>query len=232
MQHVVPSPLTILALDPSTEITGAVIVQFNPSHLLGTTDRLLLHADAWDARHAEELGTLARRDTLESAIARIRWTRSHLAHFVRSSVAAFDVLAFEGHTGRGAGSTTLDMAFGAYLCLSHFTSFVPVMVTRQDACIAIGAHDIYRQPSGKTNPEREAKKKRLKAAVVSWALGAYQTVPKGVHFPDTGYGGHLEAVSDALAVAEAVYAAHCKAECAKAEVALQKALRLPKGGKA
>lgn len=221
-----PYALTILALDPSADVTGVAVVAFEE----GCHPRLFL-CDALDATHAEELGTQARRDGLEGNVCRVRWTRQRLCAFVRA-VPAFDALAFEGHTGRGKGSGLLDMAIGAYLSLSAFAGHVPKEITRLSACVATGTYDVYRQPAGKTSAEKKAKTARLKGAVLSWALSAYPAFANEARFQsDARFGEKMEAVADALAVAEAAWVCALGAETIRRAKVAQGKMTLRAGGK-
>ena len=221
-----PYALTVLALDPSTDVTGAVAVAFSE----GCPPRLIL-ADAFDATRAGELGVHARRAGIEGSICRIRWTRQRLSQFVRA-VPAFDTLAFEGHTGRGLSSGPLDMALGAYLSLSAFGGVVPKLITRLSACVATGTWDVYSQPAGKTNAEKEAKKARLKGAILGWALDTYPAFADEARFPaDARFGEKMEAVADALAVAESAWVCALGAETIRRAKVAQGKMTLRVGGK-
>lgn len=178
--------LSVLALDPSTEVTGIALVQFSPE---GKP-----HRQQWKAIDARGA---ARGSDLTARIARIRHTRRALAACLSAWPWAIDMVAYETDTERGHGSSeALKMAAGAYLSLGSLAGIPVVPITRQAACIASGTLFVYRQSAGKTSAEREAKRKRLKAAVLAWANESCFNA--GLSQDPEG-----EAIADALAVAQA-----------------------------
>ncbi len=239
-----PFGITVLALDPSADVTGIAVVRFLEGEG-GHTGRELLLCDSFDATHAEELGTRARHaatahQRFDSAVQRIRWTRRQIARAAWNTLESkpgepwcLDVLAYEGHTGRGSGSAVLDGAVFAYLTLSELARFEPVCITRQAACLATGTHGVYRQAAGRTEEQKNAKKARLKGAVLAWALDTYPVFADEARFPaGPRYGACMEGVADALAVAEAAWVSALGAETARRArenaKAAQKTTRLSK----
>lgn len=212
-----PAPvpaMSILALDPSTEVTGIALVQFSPE---GKPRRC--QWKAIDARGA------ARGTTLAARIARIRHTRKALAVCLSAWPWPIDLVAYERDTGRGHGSSeALKMAAGAYISLSHLAGLPILPITRQAACVASGTLFVYRQPAGPTRAEREAKRQRLKRAVIAWAN-------ESSYNAGLTEGEESEAIADALAVAQAAW----MQEQARAEKAQRQRLQLrltgPRGGK-
>jgi Holliday junction resolvasome RuvABC endonuclease subunit len=188
---ILATPVRIFALDPSTDITGAVYVEY-----AGNSPRLLAYA-AIDATPAAKGSDLAAR------LARIRWTREHLYSFL-AGCSPIDVLAYETDTGRGhAVSEALIMAAGVYLSIPLFDGIPIDAITRQAACIAADCLSVYRAPKGKTSAEQAAKKARLKAAIVTWAQMAF---PADDAAPFLLVGDpRSEAIADALAIAAAAY---------------------------
>lgn len=184
--------VTILALDPSTDVTGAVIVRFGDD----TGVPMILATLAFDATAIVKRSPFILRDRL----ARIRETRHALSAWIGKQYIAIDAVAYETDTERGHSSTeALKMAAGAYLSLSDFAGLPVYPVTRQAACVATGTGSVYREPAGKNTRERDAKKARLKNAVVEWANNQYPLFRLGYRnlpMPEQ------ECVADALAVAE------------------------------
>ena len=151
--------LTILAIDPSTEITGAAIVSFTMDghHCL----------TQWAEFNACHIGRVT---DLASRLKRIAWTRRQLLLFVDSWCGSIDLVAYETDTERGhAASEALKMATGAYLTIYPLGGLPVVGITRQAACKASGTLSVYGQSAGKTSAEKDAKKRRLKLAVIEWA---------------------------------------------------------------
>ena len=178
--------LTILALDPSTEVTGIAIVQFDISGKPCRHWAMAINASAQ-----------VRGTTLTARLERIRCTRQQIAAYLSTWPGGIDMVAYETDTERGHGSSeALKMAAGAYLSLSALAGLPVVPITRQAACVASGSLFVYRQPAGKTHAEREAKRRRLKAAVVAWANES--SFDAGLSHDPEG-----EAIADALAVARA-----------------------------
>lgn len=178
---------TILALDPSTEITGAAIVSF----AAGGASTL----SQWKEFNACHIG---RATDLASRLRRIAWTRRQLLTFVDSWPGAIDLVAYETDTERGhAASEALKMATGAYLTIYPLEGLPVVGITRQAACKASGTLSVYAQRSGTTTAERAAKKRRLKLSVIEWA-NRRDTF-------DAGLREDQDAIADALAVARAAW---------------------------
>ena len=196
--------LRVFALDPSTDVTGAVVVSF------GSDGSAL--AEAWIAIDAKM--AFGKKADLTARLRRIRWTKNLLASFVARSPVSLDSVAYETDTERGHASTeALKMAAGAYLCLSALDGLPVVPITRQEACKAAGCLSVYAQAAGRTAAEKAAKKARLKASVVEWAART---------FPGAGLVAgdpRSEAIADALAVACAAGKRHDRTERAGAEAA-------------
>ena len=150
---------TILALDPSTDVTGAAIFQLEES---GAT---LVAYTAFDA--FELTSQPKSRHKLVDRLERIAKTRQALSTWLATQPVV-ECVAYETQIGRGhASSEALVMAVGAYLTLSRLARLELIEVNRSSGCAAVGASRVYAQPSGTTAKEKEAKRARLKAAVIA-----------------------------------------------------------------
>ncbi len=200
--------MTILALDPSTEVTGAVC----NTYCAATGCLLACEKFAFDAYAAvpkEWRGT-----SLDARRYRIFKTSEALALWIETIDVAIDLIAYEMDTQRGfASSEALKMAAGAYITLPGIV-FVPSLgVSRQQACLATNTYTVYRQPKGKTAADIAAKKLRLKQAVLAAINRMY----------DIALTSDEDAIADACAVAEYAMQAQLKRIKDAAEKAAQKA---------
>jgi Holliday junction resolvasome RuvABC endonuclease subunit len=159
--------VTLLALDPSTDVTGAAIFREDGSLAAYTS------FDAW-----ELTGQPRSRTGLVDRIERIAATRAALAVWLgrrEGEGLTITQVAYETQSGRGhASSEALVMAVGNYLTLSRLSRVPLIEINRSAGCAAVGASGVYAQAAGKTATECEAKRARLKAAVicgVNHALG-------------------------------------------------------------
>lgn len=206
--------MIILALDPSTAVTGAVVLLYDEHgnrHLIG--------------RHAIDATKIGGSDSdMTSRIRRILWTAEHLSAWLDRCPCPVDLVAYEVDSQRGFNSSeALKMAAGHYLAtvfaalLRRYQTrkITVVPITRQAACIVAGCYGIYRSPKGKTAKEQQAKRDRLKAAVIEWANGEFSNIVLG---PEE------DAVADALAIGQAAYNGHQVKRRALAEKEAQKAL--------
>lgn len=215
--------LTILAIDPSTEITGVAIVRYtvvkSPSAWSSAEGGPGL--TQWAAFNACHIGRVT---DLTSRLKRISWTRQRLLSFVGDWCGAIDLVAYETDTERGhAASEALKMATGAFLTIYPLVGIPVVAITRQAACKASGTLSVYRQSAGKTSAEKKAKKRRMKLAVIEWA-----------NRPDTFDAGLREdqdAIADALAVAQAAWDRERTMQEQQEVEARQPRLTGPRGGK-
>lgn len=152
-------PELVLALDPSTDITGAAIFRLEAS---GAS---LVAYTAFDA--FELTGQPKSRHELVDRMERIAATRQALSAWLATQPDV-EAVAYETQSGRGhASSEALVMAVGAYLTLSRLKRRDLVEVNRSSGCAAVGASKVYAQPAGTTNREKEAKRARLKQAVIA-----------------------------------------------------------------
>jgi Holliday junction resolvasome RuvABC endonuclease subunit len=149
----------ILALDPSTDITGAAILQLN-----GLEVSLIAYT-AFDA--FELTGQPKSRHKLVDRLARIAETRHALSAWLATQPVV-ECVAYETQSGRGhASSEALVMAVGAYLTLSRLRRRGLIEVNRSSGCAAVGASKVYSESAGTTAKEKEAKRARLKQAVIA-----------------------------------------------------------------
>jgi hypothetical protein len=151
--------MKLLALDPSTDITGAVLFD-----LEGDCPKLL----AYTSFNAFELtGQPKSRHLMIDRLERIAETRLALSRWLGEQDAQPTHVAYEAQSGRGhASSEALVMAVGNYLTISRLVRVPPTEVNRSAGCAAVGASKVYAQPAGKTNAEKDEKRRRLKQAVI------------------------------------------------------------------
>lgn len=183
--------IRILALDPSTEITGAVFVEYSLHN-----EPRLISSIAIDAR-ARQKG-----DALSARLVRIRWTREQMYEWLGRLEESIDLIAYETDTNRGHSSEALKMAAGAYLCLPHMALQPLFGITLQAACIYAGCLKEYRAPRGKTKREQDAKTLMLKTAVRYAMDGIFPNaslILPGAPEEETGR-LKAEAIADALAI--------------------------------
>ena len=176
---------TILALDPSTDVTGVALVTFARSG-----DPLFCRCAAFHAPDVQGKDLAAR-------IARIRIVRNDIEAWLTDGP-AFSHVACESFFHRGKDATEAGiMAGGSYLTLDAIADKPICLVTRSAACSAAGCWHLFMEPRGETSREQEDKRRRLKAAVIAWANLAFSSCPSGwVRLnPDE------DAIADALAVA-------------------------------
>lgn len=218
----------IVALDPSTDWTGAVLMQYfedGSSHLLEMT---AVSGD-WDDLYSFK--TAPRRTDLSGVAGRIYrtsvWLRRNLATWKSDGRYAFDVLAFEDvrKFGPSRGALTSEALIGAtfaYLSIREIHDLPMYPIVRMSACAVTNSTAIYREPAGKTKKEQDAKRARLKAAVQEFIVEKF-----GLTFHPSAYSPEeIEAICDAAAVGLAAgkkLVEELKAERAKAS---QKTLRL------
>lgn len=154
--------LRVLALDPSTDITGLALLDVDID--TGAVQVVELHA--YDAT-----AICGKKTTLEARCRRIAHTREWLGDYVarlQESEAAPHVVGYETDSGRGhMVSEALAWATGNLVCVPSLAGLRVESVTRLAACHEIGAGAVYRQPKGATAAEALAKRERLKAAVIS-----------------------------------------------------------------
>lgn len=153
-------PEIILALDPSTDFTGAALLSVDEA---GTAVVVAFTSfDAFDLA-----GQPRSRAGLKDRIARMAATRQALSTWLGQQDTAPSVVAYETQSGRGhASSEALVMAVGSYLTLSRLVGLPLIEVNRAGGCAAVGASKVYAAPAGATNAERLAKRARLKQAVI------------------------------------------------------------------
>ena len=209
--------MTILALDPSTEVTGAVCNTYcNQTGCLLACEKFAF--DAYAAVPKEWRGT-----TLDARRYRIFKTSEALAQWIETIEVDVDLIAYEMDTQRGfASSEALKMAAGNYITLPGIVFVPSVGVSRQQACLATNTYQVYRQPKGKTKPEQDAKRLRLKQAVLAAINRMY----------DMALTSDEDAVADACAVAEYAMQSELKKQKDEAEKAAQKAMFAQKVAKA
>lgn len=150
--------MKLLALDPSTDVTGVAIfdLEVSPPKLIAYT---ALDAFVLSGQPKSRAGLI---DRLE----RIAVTRMALSRWL-SDKPAITHVAYETQSGRGhASSEALVMAVGNYLTISRLVRVPPTEVNRSAGCAAVGASKVYAQPAGNTNAEKDEKRRRLKQAVI------------------------------------------------------------------
>jgi hypothetical protein len=154
-------PEYLLALDPSTDFTGAAFLEVSEDGSVR-----LLAVTSFDAF---ELACQPRsRTALKDRVGRMRETRVALSFWIGGLDNTPTALAYETQSGRGhASSEALVMAVGAYITLSRLDGLEPIEINRAAGCAAVGASGVYAQAAGKTSAERDAKRARLKAAVIA-----------------------------------------------------------------
>ncbi len=163
-------PELILALDPSTDVTGVAILALHEDGLSSEAqpDILLLSYTALDAFALT--GQPKSRTGLVDRLERIAKTRSALSAWLGTQCEQWGEInhvAYETQSGRGhASSEALVMAVGAYLTLSRLARVPLIEVNRSSACAAVGASKVYAQPAGATSAQREVKRAHLKQAVI------------------------------------------------------------------
>jgi Holliday junction resolvasome RuvABC endonuclease subunit len=151
--------MKILALDPSTDVTGAAIFSLDEGKAT------LVAYTAFDAFLLT--GQPKSRHKLVDRLERISKTRQALSAWLASQ-SEVECVAYETQSGRGyAASEALVMAVGAYLTLSRLSRLEPIEVNRSSACASVGASRVYAQSAGTTAKEKEAKRARLKQAVIA-----------------------------------------------------------------
>lgn len=156
-------PETILALDPSTDVTGAALFSVSESG-----EVLLLEMTSFDGFELSEQPRS--RTGLVDRLERIAKTRTALSAWLGVECGQWGEInhvAYETQSGRGhASSEALVMAVGNYLTLSRLWRTPLIEVNRSAACAAVGASKVYAERAGATSAEREAKRARLKQAVI------------------------------------------------------------------
>lgn len=220
------SALVLLAIDPSTDITGAALLSYEPA----TGQFAVLAAAGFDATAA--IGTGADYPT---RLRRIAWTRSQLRSWLADSPwtdggALIAQIAFEappppsrlisGHRTAQA----MAQAVGALLTLPMLVASSPAIIEvyRQSACKEAGAGRAYTAPAGTTQAQKDAKRAALKAAVIDGVNARCRMSLR----PDQ------DAEADAIAVGMAACAKLWEAEIARRAKAAQKKMRLPATKKA
>lgn len=222
----------IIALDPSTDWTGAVLLHVP---FEGTPSVLQFTAISGDwSLEGEDISEPRRKATpeqrLRSVVDRIDRTAFHLRGTVnqwkQDLDGAIDLVAFEDNRympGVPGGSKTTEAMVAAiyhYLAIPQFRGAAFLPITRMSACSAAGpgAIKIFREPAGKSEADKREKRERLKEEV---KISVMQKL--GVFLPFTYGREHAEAVCDAAAVGLAAGAKLIEAEkLARAEAAQPK----------
>lgn len=198
-------PLTILAIDPSTDITGVALVTIDG---LGAV-RVPASA-AFDGFVLS--GQPKSRTGLRNRLDRITSIRGEVSRWIAAQNVVLDGVAYEQQTERGHASTeALNMASGAILTITALKGIELYGIARVSGCAAVGASSVYREPAGKTSAEQAAKKKRLKQAVIT---GVNNLCGLNLQ-PDQD--AEADAVSVGLAAAHRVLAEIKKVEKGKAQ---------------
>ena len=192
--------LTVLAIDPGTNYMGAAIVQFAPSGC--PAQAWTTHFDATHIRGSDEAAKFDRIADLRRKLA--EW----ISRSLDDAPIAIDVRAYEAPYA----DFELAQAIGAFMSLHALESLPCENVTRQTACITAGCFPLFRESTKTmTAAQKRDKQVRLKKAVMGWA---------GEWFENTDAATRAAAnehCADALAVAQAVFNAHAKAQAAEAK---------------
>jgi hypothetical protein len=205
--------LRIIAIDPSTDITGVALMDVD----IDTGAVQVVEVHAYDATAA-----CGKRTTLEARCKRIARTREWLGEYVtglQKSDAAPHVVGYETDSGRGhMASEALAWATGNLVCVPSLAGLRVEYVTRLAACYESGAGGVYREPKGATAAEALAKRERLKAAVIAGVNARFGLAL----LPED------DAKADAVAVGMVVCKRLRKEEWSKRTKAAQKRLKLRK----
>ncbi len=178
------SVFRVLALDPSTDVTGVVVLDFDRmgAHLVRAAVAV---RGVNEAGYGVGQGRSARAvDTLSDRIQRIAHTRTCLESWLADCphIGSLSACAYEFHTGRGgAPSEAISEATGAYMTIAPLPSLPHYRVNPMTAKAAWGGAALVRADA--------------KIAVVRWARREF-----GLTLSDTD-----DAIADALAVAVAAF---------------------------
>jgi hypothetical protein len=192
----------IVALDPSTDWTGAVLLEYREDGAVRLLEMTAICGD-WDDIYSFK--TAPRRTDLSGVAGRIyrtsAWLRRQLISWRNESCHTFDVLAFEDvrKFGPSRGALTSEALIGAtfaYLSIREIHDLPMYPIVRMSACAVTNTTSIYREPAGKTKKEQDGKRARLKAAVQEFIVEKF-----GLTFHPSAYSQEeIEAICDAAAV--------------------------------
>jgi hypothetical protein len=192
----------IVCLDPSTDWTGAVLLEYREDGAARLLEMTAISGD-WDDIYSFKAAP--RRTDLAGVVGRIyrtsAWLRRNLISWKSESKHTFDVIAFEDvrKFGPARGALTSEALIGAtfaYLSIREIHNLPSYPIVRMSACAATNTTAIYREPAGKTKKEQDAKRARLKAAVQAFIVEKF-----GLTFQPSAYSPEeVEAICDAAAV--------------------------------
>jgi hypothetical protein len=190
----------IVALDPSTDWTGAVLLEYRED---GACRLLEMTAISGLSPRTNEPAFAPSHNDLRALVNKMDrtsyWLTGQLRQWqedgrVWDTVAYEDVMMFKGGTAKT--SQALIGATFRYLTNPHFRGAILLPILRVQACDATGTRSVYMEPAGKTDAEKKAKKARLKAAVQASVCERFGLVfPAGAYLPE-----EVEAICDAAAV--------------------------------
>lgn len=193
--------MRVLALDPSTDITGVAVGDFSLMRLT----LLSVHRLPPPPKDAKE------GDALTQRFLRIAHHEEALRNLVLHNTSSLDGLAYEMHTGRnGVTSNALSQAAGAYLSAIISPGMKVWEISPLTAKAAWGGTKL--------------KSADGKVAVVKWAKGVYgdALASRGIALSDDD-----DAIADAIAVLLAAWKKWRAEEAAKEQLSLIG----PRGGK-
>lgn len=216
----------IVALDPSTDWTGAVLLEYRED---GAARLLEMTAISGLSPRVNEPAFATSHTNLRALVNKMDRTSYWLTGQLRTwqdDGRAWEVVAFEDvRMFNGGTALTSQALIGAtfrYLTNPHFRGASLLPILRVQACDATGTRSVYMEPAGKTDAEKKAKKARLKSAVQAAICKRFGlSFPSGAYLPE-----EVEAICDAAAVGLAAgkkLVEELRVERAKAA---QKSLRL------
>jgi Holliday junction resolvasome RuvABC endonuclease subunit len=177
----------IVALDPSTDITGVVLIRFDHR---GVPTVLAADSITAEAKH---------RDPLTERVGRIQETAEELGRWAEEHLLILpDEIAFERVFHRGADATeALMMATGAYLAVPAFAAVNRFRAIPTQTAIAVKQLTAIQRQKNHSSRQQRDKRTAIKYASVCWARREL-----GLMLPDDA-----DAVADAGAVAVAAWRA-------------------------
>jgi hypothetical protein len=190
----------IVCLDPSTDWTGAVLLEYRED---GAATLLEMTAISGLSPRTNEPAFASSHTDLRALVNKMDRTSYWLTGQLRiwqedgrswDTVAFEDVMMFKGGTAKV--SQALIGATFRYLTNPHFRGASLMPILRIQACDATGTRSVYMEPAGKTDAEKKAKKARLKSAVQAAVCQRFSlSFPSGAYLPE-----EVEAICDAAAV--------------------------------
>ena len=161
--------VTIIAIDPSTDVTGLAVVSFNTS---GCPSLQLLSGIRASARRSVSVS-----DSDTERFARIAETRRVLSGLIASLPCAVDLVAWEVPPPplvvRGAAVglkayAAIQQAIGAYLSVTPIRG-IPALPVHVPSCKAVYGNLGLSRAANADKASKEAKRALLKANAIRWA---------------------------------------------------------------